>query len=110
MIEFTASELLHLQAKEETSAQAITQAFLARIQQQETHIQAFLNIDESRALDQAKAIDAKRQRGEPMGKLAGIPVALKDVLCTRGQRTTCGSKILQNFIRFGKAKIMEVMA
>src|SRR5205814_959071 len=54
--------------------------------------------DETAALDQAKAIDAKRRRREPLGKLAGIPVAIKDVLCTKGQRTTAGSKILQNFV------------
>ena len=46
---------------------------------------------------QARAVDAKRQRGEPVGLLAGLPVAVKDVLCIKGQPTTCGSKILQNY-------------
>src|SRR5204863_6227143 len=56
------------------------------------------HVDESAALAQARAVDAKRQRGEPLGTLAGLPVAVKDVLCTQGQPTTCGSKVLQNFV------------
>src|SRR5207245_7644342 len=56
-----------------------------------------LYIDEENALQQARNADGKRKRGEPLGLLAGIPVAVKDVLCIQGQPTTCGSKILQNF-------------
>jgi aspartyl-tRNA(Asn)/glutamyl-tRNA(Gln) amidotransferase subunit A len=98
MIECTASELLQRQARGETTARDIVQAFLSRIRLHDDSIKAFLAVDESGAVDHAKAVDAKRQRGEPLGRLAGIPVAVKDVLCAKGQRTTCGSKILQNFI------------
>src|SRR5262249_3143940 len=53
--------------------------------------------DEAGALEQARAVDRKRRDGRPIGLLQGLPVALKDVLCTRGQPTTCGSKILEHF-------------
>ncbi len=98
MIERTASELLTAFHRGDTTAEAITQAHLQAIRERDPSLRAFLLVDEANALEQARAIDAKKQRGEPLGTLAGIPVALKDVVCTRGQRTTCGSKILENFI------------
>jgi aspartyl-tRNA(Asn)/glutamyl-tRNA(Gln) amidotransferase subunit A len=98
MIEFTANELLRRQAVGVISAEAITQSFLSRIHQHDSRTKAFLFVDESGAIEQARAVDAKRRRGEPAGKLAGIPIAVKDVLCVQGQRTTCGSRILKNFV------------
>ena len=98
MIQFTASDLLQKQAAGDITAEAITQSFLARIGQVDPNIHAFLSVNQAAAIEQAKAIDAKRKAGQPLGKLAGIPVALKDVLCVKGQRTTAGSKILQNFV------------
>lgn len=98
MIERTACELLELMAQGAASALAVTETFLQSIEQREPAIQAFLHVDRESALAQARAVDAKRQRGEPLGPLAGIPVAVKDVLCTAGTRTTCGSKILDRFV------------
>jgi aspartyl-tRNA(Asn)/glutamyl-tRNA(Gln) amidotransferase subunit A len=98
MIAGTAAELLHLQAQGAASAESITRAFLNSIQQRDGKVKAFLHVDEEWALEQARAVDAKRKRGEQLGPLAGVPIAIKDVLCTAGQPTTCGSKILQNFI------------
>jgi aspartyl-tRNA(Asn)/glutamyl-tRNA(Gln) amidotransferase subunit A len=98
MIERTATDLLNLLARGETSSEELTGAFLAAIRQRDGQVRAFLHVDEAAALEQARAIDGKRRRGEPLGALAGLPVAVKDVLCTAGQPTTCGSKILQNFV------------
>jgi aspartyl-tRNA(Asn)/glutamyl-tRNA(Gln) amidotransferase subunit A len=98
MTERTALELLASLARGDESAEAITAAHLEMIRQRDGRVQAFLRVDESGALDQARAVDAKRRRGERLGTFAGVPVALKDVLCTAGQPTTCGSKILQNFV------------
>ncbi|MSQ96541.1 MAG: Asp-tRNA(Asn)/Glu-tRNA(Gln) amidotransferase subunit GatA [Gemmataceae bacterium] len=98
MLDLTATELLQRQANGDSSAESITQTFLAQFRQHDSRIRAFLHVDEADAIEQAKAIDAKRKGGESLGKLAGIPVAVKDVLCTKGRRTTCGSKILQNFV------------
>jgi aspartyl-tRNA(Asn)/glutamyl-tRNA(Gln) amidotransferase subunit A len=94
----TATELLTGLTTGAFSSTEVTQACLDAIQEKEPKLKAFLHVDEAHALQQAQAIDAKRQRGEKVGKLAGLPVAIKDVLCTKGQRTTCGSKILQNFV------------
>ncbi len=79
------------------SAETLTEHFLQMIRRRDPHVRAFLHVDEAAALAQARAVDAKRQRGEPLGSLAGLPVAVKDVLCTRGQPTTCGSRMLQNY-------------
>ncbi len=97
MIEKTASELSDLFRRGEVRAEAITQAYLDAIRSREPRVQAFLSRDENNALDQARRLDAKRHSGQPLGKLAGIPVAVKDVLCVRGQTTTAASKILANY-------------
>jgi aspartyl-tRNA(Asn)/glutamyl-tRNA(Gln) amidotransferase subunit A len=61
-------------------------------------VNAFLNVDRERALAQARAVDDKRRRGERVGKLGGLPVAIKDVICTKGEPTTCASRMLKNFV------------
>src|SRR5437879_1067245 len=98
MIERTATELSQLLARGETTSEAVTGEFLKAIKQRDEKVRAFLHIDESAALNQARIVDAKRKRGEQLGSLAGVPVAIKDVLCIQGVPTTCGSKILQNFV------------
>ncbi|HVS38103.1 MAG TPA: Asp-tRNA(Asn)/Glu-tRNA(Gln) amidotransferase subunit GatA [Gemmataceae bacterium] len=97
MIERSAADLLAALSRGEVSAESLTGRFLQSIRQREPQIRAFLHVDEADALDQARAVDAKRQRGEPVGLLGGLPVAIKDVLCIKGHPTTCGSKILQNY-------------
>ncbi|HZU35600.1 MAG TPA: Asp-tRNA(Asn)/Glu-tRNA(Gln) amidotransferase subunit GatA, partial [Gemmataceae bacterium] len=75
--------------------------------QRDPQVRAFLHVDEAAALEQARAIDARRKKGERLGLLGGLPVAVKDVLCTRGQPTTCGSKILKDFIPPYDAHVIE---
>jgi aspartyl-tRNA(Asn)/glutamyl-tRNA(Gln) amidotransferase subunit A len=98
MIEKTATELIALQAGGQASAAEIADASLAAIGQREPKLQAFLHVDEGAVRAQAQAIDAKRRAGQPLGKRAGVPVAVKDVLCTRGVRTTCASRMLEHFV------------
>src|SRR5438309_2203144 len=95
LLERPAHELL---AQGDLSSESLTQQCLQAIGERDPQLRAFLHVDEAGALEQARAVDAKRQRGQPLGTLAGLPVALKDVLCIAGQPTTCGSKILQQFI------------
>jgi aspartyl-tRNA(Asn)/glutamyl-tRNA(Gln) amidotransferase subunit A len=82
----------------ETTALAVAEASLARIDAANGELNAFLTIARDEVLEQARAIDAKRARGDALGPLAGVPVALKDALCTRGVRTTCGSKMLERWV------------
>ncbi|HVK16668.1 MAG TPA: Asp-tRNA(Asn)/Glu-tRNA(Gln) amidotransferase subunit GatA [Fimbriiglobus sp.] len=103
----TASELLALQDSGQTSAAEITNAFLATIRDREPAVGAFTHLDESVARQQAAAVDAKRKAGAKIGPLAGVPVAVKDVLCTRGVPTTCSSKILANFVPPYDAHVVE---
>src|SRR5262245_52993547 len=98
MIERTAAELLQTLQKGDASAEVVTGAFLQAIREREPRVKAFLHLDERVALAQARVVDRRRQQGDKLGPLAGVPVAIKDVLCTAGLPTTCGSKILQNFV------------
>ncbi|MEH2041428.1 Asp-tRNA(Asn)/Glu-tRNA(Gln) amidotransferase subunit GatA [Nostoc sp.] len=90
---------LHQQlVKKERSAVEITQEALERIQALEPKLHSFLCVTADRALEQAGAVDAKIAAGEEIGLLAGIPVGIKDNMCTKGVRTTCASRILENFV------------
>ncbi|MFM8272088.1 MAG: Asp-tRNA(Asn)/Glu-tRNA(Gln) amidotransferase subunit GatA [Gemmata sp.] len=108
LIEKTASELLALQAAGTAGALEIADAFLAAAASREPKLKSFMLLPDADAVRaQARAIDAKRVRGEPLGKLAGVPVAVKDVLCTSGVRTTCSSKILDSFVPPYDAHVVE---
>ena len=76
----------------------LTTAYLDAIEQRDGQVHAFLHVNRDDAIRQAEAIDQKRTSGEPVGLLAGIPVAIKDVMCTKGQPTTCGSLMLKNYV------------
>ncbi len=90
---------LHRQlTTKERSAIEITTGFLERIEQIEPKLHSFLTITASHALEAARRVDNKLAQGEQIGLLEGIPIAIKDNLCTKGIPTTCGSQILRNFI------------
>lgn len=93
----SAVELLRMQATREVAAEQIVAASFASIRQSEPQIRAFTHLAEETAMEAARQIDRKRERGDPLGPLAGIPVAVKDVLCTRDMPTTCGSRMLRDF-------------
>jgi len=98
LTERTAVELLEALSRGDTSSEALAGEFLRVIRQREPQVKAFLHVNEPAVLEQARAVDARRKHGQPLGPLAGVPVAIKDVLCTAGQPTTCGSKVLQRFV------------
>ena len=94
----TARGLVHGIRRGEHTAREITEEILAHIQNTNPDINAFITIDEAGALEAANTVDQKVAAGQALGPLVGVPIALKDVLCTKGLRTTCASKILDNFI------------
>jgi aspartyl-tRNA(Asn)/glutamyl-tRNA(Gln) amidotransferase subunit A len=97
MIKQTASQMAQALAKGEASSVELTQAHLAQIAAVDSKVKAFLHVDNDGALEQARAVDAKRAKGEKLAPLAGVPLALKDVLAQKGVPTTAGSKILQGW-------------
>jgi aspartyl-tRNA(Asn)/glutamyl-tRNA(Gln) amidotransferase subunit A len=103
----TAGELLlRLQRGDVTSVE-VTAAYLDAISSRDERVGAFLSVDRDGALRQAQHIDDRRRDGQPMGLLAGVPVAVKDVINTKGLKTTCGSRMLENFVSPYDAHVTE---
>ncbi|CAB4937260.1 unannotated protein [freshwater metagenome] len=97
LIRFTASETAAAISAGEVSAVEVAQAHLDRIAAVDGRVHAFLHVDTEGALEAAAAVDASRAAGERLSPLAGVPLALKDVLTQRGIPTTCGSRILEGW-------------
>jgi len=109
MHEKTISEMLAELASGAYSAVELTQHYLRRIEQLNPRYNSYLTVMSEEALDKARAADQARSRGEA-GTLAGIPLAHKDIFCTRGVRTTAGSLMLDNFIAPYDATVVENLA
>lgn len=106
--ELTITEASSLLENGSLSAVELTKSCLNRISLLDSSLHAFITIDEEGALQQAEASDARRKKGLH-SKLNGIPFSIKDLLATKGMRTTCGSKILQNFIPPYNATVIELL-
>ena len=94
MINKSAAEMAAALTSGEISSVELTQQHLDRINQVDKDVHAFLHVDTEGALAQARDVDSKRKSGEKLSPLAGVPLALKDVLVQKGVPTTCGSKML----------------
>ena len=97
LVTATAADTAAAVASGVVSAVEVAQAHLDRITAVDPAVHAFLHVDTEGALQAARAVDARRAAGEPLGPLAGVPLALKDVLTMEGVPTTCGSRILQGW-------------
>ncbi|MFC1753727.1 Asp-tRNA(Asn)/Glu-tRNA(Gln) amidotransferase subunit GatA [Thermoproteota archaeon] len=97
-----------LKERKLTSKSLVTQSF-DRIRSIEPQLNAFLTLQENQALETAERVDALYDKGEDLPPLAGIPVALKDNICVRGVKTTCGSQILKNFTAPYNAGVVDRM-
>ena len=103
----TASQMKDLLNKKEVTSVEITKSVIDRIEKTDKDIQAYITYNFDQALRQAEEADAKRAKGEAMADLAGIPVAVKDNMCTKDLRTTAGSKMLGNFVPPYNATVVE---
>lgn len=105
MIKCTVAELSAALAAGDISSIELTQAYLNRIAQYNGELNAFITVCEETALEQAKAADEARASGDT-SPLLGIPLAHKDIFCTEGVTTTCGSRMLGNFVsQIGRAHV-----
>lgn len=98
ILDMTAVELAAAIREGETTAVEAAQAVLARIEEKDKELNCYVTVDKEGALKQAALVQEKLEKGELTGPLAGVPVAVKDNLCTEGLLTTCASRILNNFV------------
>ena len=105
--ELTVHELIEKLKNKELTSTEITQSYIDRIKEKEPEVQAFLTTLEDEAIKQAKEIDEKRATGEIENNLAGIPIGIKDNMCTKGIKTTCSSHMLENFVSPYDATVVE---
>ena len=105
--ELTVHELQEKIEKKELTIKDIMQAYIDKIDEKEKDVQAFVTILKEEAKKQAEEIQDKIEKGEIKGKLAGIPIGIKDNICTKGIKTTCSSHMLENFISPYNATVME---
>nr|MBP9759347.1 Asp-tRNA(Asn)/Glu-tRNA(Gln) amidotransferase subunit GatA [Candidatus Dojkabacteria bacterium] len=97
LYELTIKEASKLLQAKEVSAVELTKACLARIEEKEPEINAFISITKDIAIKKAKEVDNKRKNSNELSSIAGIPYSLKDTYCALGTKTTAGSKILENY-------------
>ena len=105
--ELTVHELKEKLENKELTITDITKAYIDRINEKEPEVEAFVTTLCDEALKQAEEIQAKRESGEITGDLSGIPIGIKDNICTKGIKTTCSSKMLENFISPYDATVMK---
>lgn len=94
-------------AEKKYSSEELTHSYLERIKHFDDTLNSYITVCEEQALATARHIDKKRAQGEQLGPLAGIPIAQKDIFCSKGVRTSCGSKMLNNFISPYDATVIE---
>ncbi|MGH9445963.1 MAG: amidase, partial [Terriglobia bacterium] len=94
----SANQIRNVLAAKQASAEEICQEHLKRISEQDPEVRAYLAVTPERALAQARRVDRLVSEGHPLPAMAGVPVAIKDAIVTRDVRTTCASKILENYV------------
>ena len=107
LFERNAYELSEMLKAKEISSEELTKSVFKRIDGVENKVDAYLTLNEENALSKAKEIDEKRAAGEELSDLAGIPIGIKDNISTKGLRTTCASRMLENYVPPFNATVMD---
>ena len=105
--DLTVHELQEKLKNKELTITDITKAYVNRIEEKEKDVQAFVTLLKEEALKKAEEIQDKVEKGETKGEFAGIPIGIKDNMCTKGVKTTCSSKMLENFVAPYDATVVE---
>ena len=107
LYDYTVHELVEKLEKGEVTSVEITKSYFDRIKEKDPLVKAYVSTMEEEAMAKAKEIDEKRNAGEPVSKFAGIPIGIKDNMCITGTKTTCSSKMLENFVAPYNATVIE---
>ena len=105
--DLTVHELMKKMSNKELSSEEVIKAYIDRIDEKEKDVKAFVTTLCDEALNTAREIDKKKNNGEKLSNLAGIPIGIKDNICTKGIKTTCSSKMLEDFISPYDATVVE---
>ena len=107
LYQLSATELGAMLAEKKCSAEEITNSVFDRIDKVEDKVNAYVTLCKEQAVEKAKAVDAKIAAGEQLSPLAGIPVGIKDNICTKDVLTSCSSKMLYNFVPPYNATVID---
>ena len=107
LYEYTVHELVEKLEKGEVTSVEITKSYFDRIKEIDPKVKAYVSLMEEEAMAKAKEVDEKRANGEKVSALAGIPIGIKDNMCITGTKTTCSSKMLENFVAPYNATVIE---
>lgn len=107
LYELTVHELKEKLDKKEITSKQIVESYGKQIDAKENDVKAFVTVTKDSAIEKAEEIDKKRENGEINSSLAGIPIGIKDNICTKGVKTTCSSKMLENFVSPYNATVVE---
>lgn len=107
LYELTVHDLIKKLEKGEVTSEEITKSYFDRIKEKDGQVKAYVSTLEEQAMEKAKQVDYDRRTGKELSKFAGIPIGIKDNMCITGTRTTCSSKMLENFVAPYNATVIE---